>query len=162
MSKVRFCNDLFSCLGKNFYVGKIWQHATDTTTDRRGHDGPSRVSRTKTLGIVNLSLESESLKSVTDVQDGPSQSRRTVVSTVSEHLDFWEFGIWNNSLTVATDLQDGPSQARRTVTGSVIPVAVRFLAIFKGVFWTIPALIYKVRGLMWLVQFLGGWKTNFE
>ena len=50
------------------------------TMDRHGHDGPSSVSRSKTLRkFWNLSTEMDSLNSVTDLQDGPSQARQTVV-----------------------------------------------------------------------------------
>ncbi len=80
---------------------------------------------------------------MTEVQDGPSYARRTVTDSLKEFESL-------------TNLRDGPSQARRTITGSVIPVGVRILVNFKGVFWTIPALIYKVSGLLLLVQFLGG------
>ena len=53
---------------------------TEPTTDRHAHDGPSRRLVSKHLEILKFSAEIDSLNSVTDLQDGPSQVRRTVVS----------------------------------------------------------------------------------
>ena len=98
--------------------------------------------------------EIDSLNSVTDLQDGPSQARRTVVIRLSKTLQllrilyrerFYERRDGSAGWTVVgttgrhrllkeieslTNLHDGPSQARWTVTGCAIPVRVGFLDTF--------------------------------
>ena len=52
---------------------------TEPTTDRHGHDRPSRGSRFKTLrNSEKMGTEIDSLNFVTEWQDGPSWARRTV------------------------------------------------------------------------------------
>ena len=101
-----------------------------------------------------MSAEIDSLNSVTDLQDGPSQARRTVVIRRFKTLQLLR--IWyrerfserrdgSAGLTVVgttgrhrllkeieslTNLHGGPSQVRRVVTGCVIPVGVGFLVKF--------------------------------
>ena len=43
------CNDLFSLFEQQILFLEKLAETTDLTTDRHGHDGPSRVSRFKTL-----------------------------------------------------------------------------------------------------------------
>ena len=98
---------------------------TGPTTDRRRHDGPSRVSRFKTLRkSENLGTEIDSLNFVTKWQDEPSQVWRTVTEpSVEIHsLDL--------ATTCRTDRRrhDGPSQVAQSQSGS------DFFTLFKGRF----------------------------
>ena len=45
----RWCNDPFSRFEKQTLILEKLAEATDPTTERHGNDGPSRVSRPKTL-----------------------------------------------------------------------------------------------------------------
>ena len=73
------CNDLFSRFEQQTLILKKQAETTDPTTDRHGHDGPSRGSCFKTLRKTeNWVLKSDSLNFVTKWQDGPSQARRPV------------------------------------------------------------------------------------
>ena len=48
------CNDLFSrCEQQILFLEKLAE-TTEPTTDRHGHDGPSRVSRSKILRILKI------------------------------------------------------------------------------------------------------------
>ena len=60
--------------------------STAGMTDRYEHNGPSRVSVPKHLNSWNLGTETTSLNFMTNQQDGPSHSRRTVVVSVTPHL----------------------------------------------------------------------------
>ena len=101
-----------------------------------------------------MSAEIDSLNSVTDLQDGQSQARRTVVIRHFKTLQLLR--IWYRErfskhydgsagrtvvgtmgrhrllkeIESLTNLHDGPSQERRAVTGCVIPVGVEFLVKF--------------------------------
>ena len=113
------------------------------------------MSRPKTLrNSENLGAEIDSLKSVTYLQDGPSQARRAVVIHHFKTLQFLR--IWYRErpselrdgsagrtvvgttgrhrllkeIESLTNLHDGPSQARRAVTGCVIQVEVGILVKF--------------------------------
>ena len=44
-----FCNDLFSRFEQQILFLEKQAETTEPTTERHGHDGPSRVSRPKTL-----------------------------------------------------------------------------------------------------------------
>ena len=69
------CNDLFSHFEQQILFLEKQAEATDPTTDRHGHDGPSRVSRPKTLRNSEIwVLKIDSLNFVTKWQDGPSQT----------------------------------------------------------------------------------------
>ena len=98
-----------------------------------------------------MDTEIDSLNSVTDLQDGRSQVRRTVVSPRFKTLQLLR--IWYRErfserrdggagrtvvgttgrhrllkeIDSLTNLHDGPSQARRAVAGCVIPDWVGFL-----------------------------------
>ena len=85
--------------------------------DRHGHDGPSRVSRSKILRILKIGYENR-LSELRDEVAG-----WIVTGMTGRHRLFSKF----QSLNSVTDQQDGPSQARRPVTGCVIPGKVGFL-----------------------------------
>ena len=79
--------------------------ATDPTTERHGHDGPSQGLVSKHLENLKLGTENQ----LSELCDG--MAGRTVIDPwrkywVSEPCD---------------NLQDGPSQARRPVTGCANP-----------------------------------------
>ena len=101
-----------------------------------------------------MGAEIDSLNSVTDLQDGPSQAQRTVVIRrfrILQLLRIW-YREWFSErrdgsagwtvvdttgrhrllkeIESLTNLHDGPSQARRAVTGCVIPVEVGILVKF--------------------------------
>ena len=59
---------------------------TASMTDRHRHNGPSRVFVSKHFNSWNMSTGITSLNFMTNVQDGPSQTRRTVTSFVTTHL----------------------------------------------------------------------------
>ena len=91
--------------------------ATNPTTDRHGHDGPSQGLVSKHLENLNLGTENR----LSELRDG--MAGRTVTGVTDRHRLFREF----QSLNSVTKQQDGPSQARRPVTGYVIPDWVGFL-----------------------------------
>ncbi|TMW90389.1 hypothetical protein EJD97_015781 [Solanum chilense] len=76
------------------------------TTDRRGYLVP------KHLEFLNLSAEIDSLNSVTDLQDGPSQTRWTIAMFCFKTLQLLKIGYWEQ----LSDLRDG--SAGRTVVGT--------------------------------------------
>ena len=49
-----FCNDLFSRFEQQILFLEKLSRSMDPTTDRYGHDGPSRGSRSKTLRILKF------------------------------------------------------------------------------------------------------------
>ena len=68
------CNDLFSRFEQQILILEKQAETTEPTTDRHGHDGPSWVSRFKTLRKTeNWVLKIDSLNFVTKWQDRPSQ-----------------------------------------------------------------------------------------
>ena len=106
---VNICNDLFSRFEQQILFLEKLAETTDPTTDRHRHDGPSRVSHSKILRILKVGYgnrltelhngmagrtvtgvtdrhrlfrEIESLNSVTEQQDRPSQARRAVTGCV--------------------------------------------------------------------------------
>ena len=50
----KICNDLFSRFEQQILFLEKLVETTEPTTDRHGHDGPSRVSRSKTLRILKI------------------------------------------------------------------------------------------------------------
>ena len=48
------CNDLFSRFEQQILFLEKLAETTEPTTDRHGHDGPSRVSRSKILRILKI------------------------------------------------------------------------------------------------------------
>ena len=67
------CNDLFSCFEQQILFLEKQAEATNQTTDRHGHDGPSQGLISKHLENLKLGLKIDSLNFVTEWQDGPSQ-----------------------------------------------------------------------------------------
>ena len=49
-----YCNDLFSRFEQQTLILEKLAETTDPTTDRHGHDGPSRGSRSKILRILKI------------------------------------------------------------------------------------------------------------
>ena len=103
------CNDMFSRFEQQILFLEKQAETTEPTTDRHEHDGPSRGLVSKHLEILKngywnrlsklrngiagrtvtsvmdrhrLFREFQSLNSVTEQQDGPSQARRPVTSCV--------------------------------------------------------------------------------
>ena len=72
--QVSNCNDLFSRFEQQTSILEKLAEATDPTTERHGYDGPSRVSRPKTLRNSEIWVS----ELCDDLQDGPSQARRPV------------------------------------------------------------------------------------
>ena len=60
--------------------------STASMTDRHRHNGPSRVFVPKHFNSWNLATRITSLNFTTNLQDGPSEPRRTVTSFVIPHL----------------------------------------------------------------------------
>ena len=60
--------------------------STASMTDRHRHDGPSRVFIPKHLNSWNMGIGITSLNLMTNLQDRPSQTRRTVMDSVTPHL----------------------------------------------------------------------------
>ena len=94
--------------------------ATDPTTERHGHDGPSQGLVLKHLENLKLGTENR----LSELCDG--MAGRTVTGVTDRHRLFREI----ESLNSVTGQQDRPSQARRAVTDCAIPVCVGFLDTF--------------------------------
>ena len=60
--------------------------STASMTDRHRHNGPSRVFVLKHFNSWNLGTRITSLNFTTNLQDGPSETRRTITSFVIPHL----------------------------------------------------------------------------
>ena len=60
--------------------------STASMMDRHGHNGPSRVFVLKHFNSWNLGTGITSLNFTTNLQEGPSKTRRTVKSFVIPHL----------------------------------------------------------------------------
>ena len=112
-----FCNDLFSRFEQQILFLEKQAETTEPTTDRHGHDGPSRGLISKHLEILKFGY----LNRLSELRD--ESAGRTVTGVTDRHRLFREF----QSLNSVTEQQDGPSQARRPVTGCVIPGEVGFL-----------------------------------
>ena len=94
--------------------------ATDQTTIRHGHDGPSQGLVSKHLENLKLGTENR----LSELRDG--MAGRTVTGVTDRHKAFHE----NPFSEPFDDLHDGPSQARWAVAGCIIPVWVGFLDTF--------------------------------
>ena len=60
--------------------------STAGMTDRHRHNGPSKVFVSKHLNSWNMGIGTTSLNFMTNMQDGQSWTRRTVISSVTPHL----------------------------------------------------------------------------
>ena len=60
--------------------------STASMTDRHRHNGLSRVFVPKHFNSWNLGIGITSMNFMTNLQDGPSQTRRTITSFVTPHL----------------------------------------------------------------------------
>ena len=103
---------------------EIQAEATDQTTIRHGHDGPSQGLVSK--HIENLKLGTENRLS--ELCNGVAG--RTVTGVTDRHRPFTQ----NQVSELCDGQQDGPSQARRAVTDCEIPVWSDFWLSFKGRF----------------------------
>ena len=93
------CNDLFSRFEQQILFLEKQAEATDPTTDRHGHDGPSQGLVSKHL--ENLKLGTENRHS--ELRDG--MEGRTVTGVTDRHRVF----SGNPVSEPCDDLQDGPS-----------------------------------------------------
>ena len=113
---MRESNDLFSRFEQQTSILEKLAEATDPTTDRHGHDGPSQGLVSKHL--ENLKLDTENRLS--ELRNG--MAGRTVTDP------WWKFGSLNLATTCRTDRRrhDGPSQVGKSQEES------DFLTRFKG------------------------------
>ena len=114
------CNDLFSRLEQQILFLEKQAEATDSTTIRHGHDGPSQGLVSKHLENLKLGTENR----LSELRNGVAG--RTVTGVTDRHRPFTQ----NQVSELCDGQQDGPSQARRPVTACVIPVGVGFLVKF--------------------------------
>ena len=105
------CNNLFSRFEQQTSILEKQVEATDQTTIRHGHDGPSQGLVSKHLENLKLGTENR----LSELHDG--MAGRIVTGVTDRHRPLVE--IWVSELY--DDLQDGPSQARRPVTGCANP-----------------------------------------
>ena len=105
------CNDLFSRFEQQTSILEKLEKATDPTTDRQGHDGPSQGLVSKHLENLKLGTENR----FSELHDG--MAGLNVTGVMDHHGDFSE----NPLYELCDDLQDGLSQARRPVTGCANP-----------------------------------------
>ena len=109
-----YCNDLFSHFEQQTSIMEKLAEATDPTTDRQGHDGPSQGLVSKHLENLKLGTENR----LSEPRNGVAG--RTVTGVTDRHRPFTQ----NQVSELCDGQQDGPSQARRTVTACVIPVRI--------------------------------------
>ena len=76
------CNDLFSRFEQQTSILEKMAEATDPTTDRHGHDGPSQGLVSKTLENLKLDTENQ-LSELRDEMTG-----RTVTGVTDRHRLF--------------------------------------------------------------------------
>ena len=98
--------------------------ATDPTTDRHGHDGPSQ-------GLVSKHLENLKLDTENQLSELRNEmAGRTVTCVTDRHRLFREIESLNSVTGSRTDRRrrDGPSQTAQSQSGS------DFLIRFKGYF----------------------------
>ena len=95
------CNDLFSRFEQQILFLEKQAEATDPTTDRHGHDGPSQGLVLEHLENLKLGTESR----LSELRDG--MAGRTVTGVTDRHIVF----SGNPVSEPCDDLQDGPSQA---------------------------------------------------
>ena len=140
------CNDLFSRFEQQTSILEKLAEATDPTTDRQGHDGPSQ-------GLVSKHLEKQKIgyrNRLSELRNG--MARRTVTGVTDRHRDFSE----NPFSELCDNLQDGLSQVRRPVTGCANPRQNRIsLHVLRDV-WDYSFLNYRFRGFILMPQILGG------
>ena len=107
-------NDLFSRFEQQTSILEKLAEATDPTTERHGHDGPSQGLVSKHLENLKLGTENR----LSELCDG--MAGRTVTDP------WWKFGYLNSTTTCRTDRRrhDGPSQVAQ------IPGRVGFLVKF--------------------------------
>ena len=97
-----WCN--FFCWSLHYPQWQVWRIITGTTFRRGSPFQNTLISWNMGTGITSLNF-------MTYLQDGPSQSRRTFVVSVTSHLDkILEYGYWD----YFSELHDEP--AGRTVT----------------------------------------------
>ena len=140
------CNDPFSRFEQQTSILKKLAEATDPTTGRHGHDGPSQGLVSKHL--ENLKLDTKNRLS--ELCDG--MAGRTATGVTDRHRPLVE--IWVSEL--CDDLQDGPSQARRPVTGCANPRQKRISLHVLRDAWDYSFLNYRFRGFILITQILGG------
>ena len=75
---------MFSRFEKQILFLEKLSWSTDPTTDRHGHDGPSRGLVPKHLDSENVGTEIDSLNFTTEWQDRPSLARRAVTNPSTE------------------------------------------------------------------------------
>ena len=76
------CNDLFSRFEQQTSILEKLAEATDPTTDRHGHDGPSQGLVSKHLEILKLGTENR----LSELRDGVAG--RTVAGSTARHRTF--------------------------------------------------------------------------
>ena len=76
------CNDLFSRFEQQTSILEILAEATDPTTDRQGHDGPSQGLVSKHLENLKLGTENR----LSELRDGMAE--RTVTGVTDRHRLF--------------------------------------------------------------------------
>ena len=95
-----YCNDPFSRFEQQTSILEKLAEATDPTTERHRHDGPSQGLVSKHLGNLKLGTENR----LSELCDG--MAGRTVTDP------WWKFGSLNYATDSRTDRRrrDGPSQ----------------------------------------------------
>ena len=101
-----YCNDLFSRFEQQTSILEKLAEATDPTTDRQGHDGPSQGIVSKHLENLKLGTENR----LSELRNGVAGW--TVTGVTDRHRPFTQ----NQVSELCDGQQDGPSQARRPVT----------------------------------------------
>ena len=76
------CNDLFSHFEQQILFLEKKAEATDPTTDRQGHDGPSQVLISKHLENLKLGIENR----LSELRNGVAG--RTVTGVTDRHRPF--------------------------------------------------------------------------
>ena len=109
------CNDLFSRFEQQILFLEKQAEATNPTTDRHGHDGPSQGLVSKHL--ENLKLGTENWLS--ELRNGVAG--RTITGVTDRHRPFTQ----NQVSELSDGQQDGPSQAERTVAGATARHSLR-------------------------------------
>ena len=118
------CNDLFSRFEQQILFLEKQAEATDPTTNRHGHDGPSQ-------GLVSKHLEKLKIGYLTRLSELRSgMAGQTVICVTDRHRFFREIESLNSVTGNRTDRRrrDGPSQTAQSQSGS------DFLIRFKGRF----------------------------
>ena len=108
----RICNDPFSRLEQQTSILEKLAEATDPTTERHGHDGPSQGLVSKHLENLKLGTENR----LSELCDG--MAGRTVTGVTDRHRPFREFESLNSVTGSRTDRRrrDGPSQTAKSLS----------------------------------------------